>query len=231
MRRSDCRGGRHVFARNRQLQLVPYFEIFTSITPCRGTEASKWSENFPRSCWRHRSRTFRFPARPRSDQAAFTVVSSSPRLNSPTAFEPSSRSLAQTSTAPVFATRPACRPSGSWLTSRTSSLVSRFSVKSSNRVMSHPINSGEQSRHHRLICVYCSLGVSRLGRTLALQPTYPTTSISGSFQCPGPAYFSWPAWPNPIRDMLDQVSVISPVVRQQLPPTSAPHSQTLPIPY
>ena len=31
--------------------------------------------------------------------------------------------------------------------------------------------------------------------------------------------------------MLDQLSVMSPVVRQELPPSFSPHSQTLPMPY
>ena len=57
--------------------------------------------------------------------------------------------------------------------------------------MSQPISSGEASRHQRLMCVYCSLGVSPVGCRLP-QPTMPTTSMSGSFQWPGPAYFSWP---------------------------------------
>ena len=55
--------------------------------------------------------------------------------------------------------------------------------------------------------------------------------MSGSFQWPGPAYVSWPFWPKPMPDMLPQVSVMSPVVRQQLPPTSWPHFQTSPMPY
>ena len=55
--------------------------------------------------------------------------------------------------------------------------------------------------------------------------------MSGSFQWPGPAYFSWPSWLKPMPDMLVQVSLMSPVVRQQLPPTSVPHVQTSPMPY
>jgi len=39
------------------------------------------------------------------------------------------------------------------------------------------------------------------------------------------------AMSQPIPDMLPQESLMSPVVRQQFPPTSAPHSHTFPIPY
>ena len=55
--------------------------------------------------------------------------------------------------------------------------------------------------------------------------------MSGSFQWPGPAKGAFATWEKPMPDMLSQVSVMSPVVRQRLPPTSAPHSQTLPMPY
>jgi len=42
------------------------------------------------------------------------------------------------------------------------------------------------------------------------------------------AYFSWPSWLKPRPDMLPQLSLMSPVVRQQLPPTSAPTSRRRP---
>ena len=59
------------------------------------------------------------------------------------------------------------------------------------------------------------------------------TSISGSFQCPGPANRECPTCWKPIASMLSQLSLMSPVVRQELPAISgsAPHSQTLPQPY
>ncbi len=80
------------------------------------------------------------------------------------------------------------------------------------------------------MCVTCSFGVSFVGCGRP-QPTSPTTSMSGSFQWPGPANFSWPFWLKPMPDMLFQLSLMSPVVRQQLPPTSWPHVHTSPMPY
>ena len=53
------------------------------------------------------------------------------------------------------------------------------------------------------------------------QPTLPTTSMSGSFQWPGPAYARGRPARSRCRTCSPQVSVMSPVVRQQLPPTSA----------
>ena len=79
--------------------------------------------------------------------------------------------------------------------------------------------------------VYCSSGVSCVGCRVGPQPTQPTTSMSGSFQRPGPAYGAFSTCAKPISLMLFQVSVMSPVVRQRLPPTSSPHSQTSPMPY
>ena len=70
-----------------------------------------------------------------------------------------------------------------------------------------------------------------VGRTFGPQPTVPTTSMSGSFQALGPACGKSSAWPKPILLRLDQVSVMSPVVRHRSPPTASPHSQTLPMPY
>jgi hypothetical protein len=46
----------------------------------------------------------------------------------------------------------------------TSSFVNYPKVNSSICVMSQPINSGEASKHQRLMCVYCSLEVSFVGR-------------------------------------------------------------------
>ena len=38
------------------------------------------------------------------------------------------------------------------------------------------------SKHHKLMCVYCSSGVSLVGRNGPNQPTCPTTSMSGSLK-------------------------------------------------
>src|SRR5271170_476824 len=62
-------------------------------TPWRGTEMLKEFLNLPKSFCRHRSRTCNLPLSPRSDQLTVTWVSVSPRLNRPTAFEPSAKSL------------------------------------------------------------------------------------------------------------------------------------------
>ena len=42
------------------------------------------------------------------------------------------------------------------------------------------------------MCVYCSSGVRCVGCSFGPQPTWPTTSMSGSFQWPGPAYVPAP---------------------------------------
>ena len=42
------------------------------------------------------------------------------------------------------------------------------------------------------MCRICSFGVRWVGCGLP-KPTQPTSSMSGSFQWPGPAYFSWPS--------------------------------------
>src|ERR1035441_353635 len=69
----------------------------TNSTLWGGVGAAKRLSNSPRSFWCQRSRTFCFPVMPSSDQLTVTGRSSCPRLNKPTASEPSSRVLAQTS--------------------------------------------------------------------------------------------------------------------------------------
>src|ERR1039457_2214211 len=132
---------------------------------------------------------------------------------------------------PVFATGTACLPSVSWSTSITSSLVSTFSVNSSSLVMSPPKTTGAAIRLQRLIQVYCSLCVSEVGTCPCLPARYPMLILSGSFHPPGPAHFAIPAWPRPNFVTLPQPPPTSPAVRQKWPPTSRPHSQTLPSPY
>ena len=95
--------------------------------------------------------------------------------------------------------------------------------------MSQPISSGEVKEAPET-----DVGVEFVGREpgrmqFAPARRRPTTSMSGSFQCPGPAYFSCPAWAKPIPAMLCQVSVMSSVVRQELPPTWAPTPKRHPI--
>src|ERR1035438_855709 len=113
----------------------------------------------------------------------------------------------------------------------TSSLGKRLSVKSSNWLISQPINNGEDNKHHKLMCVYCSSGESLVLCRLGPQATLPNTSISGSLKWPGCAYAAGGSWLNPMPDKDPHESLISPVVRQLLPPIPAPHFQTSPIPY
>src|SRR4249919_349577 len=113
----------------------------------------------------------------------------------------------------------------------TSSLLSRFNVKSSSCPISHPMSRGAESNDQKLICVYCSSGVSLVLCNWGPHPTLPTISISGSLKWPGSVLGDDLDCKELISERLAQVSTISPVVRQLLPPTSAPHFQTSPIPY
>src|SRR5467141_721951 len=73
---------------------------------------------------------------------------------------------------------------------------------------SFPASKGAARIAHSAMCVRYS---SRF------MPPLPTSSMSGSFQCPGPANFSRPFCPNPIKVMRSYVSLMSPVVRHKLP--------------
>ena len=66
-----------------------------------------------------------------------------------------------------------------------------------------------------LMCVYCSSGVKFVGCGVP-QPTWPTTSMSGSFQWPGLENGTHLSWPNPFLLIESQLSRMSPVMRQQL---------------
>jgi len=94
-----------------------------------------------------------------------------------------------------------------------------------------PASSGAASIDQRVMCVTCSSGVRFVLWRLGPQPTLPTTSMSGSFQWPGPANFSCPFCRKPIFAILDQRSTMSPVVRHRLPPTPGPHFHTSARPY
>ena len=80
----------------------------------------------------------------------------SPRLKRPTAFEPSSRSRAQTSSGPCFQARRPGFPSGSWSTSITSSFVRSESVNGSRRVTSPLKMSGAATSDQSETWAYCS---------------------------------------------------------------------------
>src|ERR1051325_4233261 len=94
---------------------------------------------------------------------------------------------------------------------------------------SFPAIKGDASRHHKLKCARYSVVVI---------PPLPTSSMSGSFQCPGPACDSSPSWrsriwttPMPPQSRLQsQQSWMSPVVRQRLP-TSLAHSHGFAVPH
>lgn len=69
-------------------------EIYNNSAPCGGRITS-WEFSFtPRFFCRQRSRTFCGPVNFNSDHATLTVATVSPRLNKPTALEPSSSRLA-----------------------------------------------------------------------------------------------------------------------------------------
>src|SRR5579859_3360808 len=100
---------------------------------------------------------------------------------------------------------------------------------------SFPASSGAASRAQRLKCERYST---------SLIPPLPTSSMSGSFQCPGPAYDCNPTcWSRMESTPLEQQlpsghfscpphrSWISPVVLHKFPPTSLPHSQGLAVPH
>src|SRR3954469_25097916 len=86
-----------------------------------------------------------------------------------------------------------------------------------------PMSSGAAIIAQRLKCVRYSAAVI---------PPLPTSSMSGSFQCPGPAYCARPRLVCALPIMLDHLSEMSPVVRHRLPTGAAqvhglfwPHSQ------
>src|SRR6478672_3841886 len=98
-----------------------------------------------------------------------------------------------------------------------------------------PAIRGAAKIAHKLKCERYSVSVI---------PPLPTSSISGSFQCPGPAYDSKPTCSSTMLSMpLEQQppsghfclpshrSWMSPVVRHKLPPTSLPHNHGLAVPH
>ena len=112
------------------------------------------------------------------------------------------------------------------------SLLVRISLISGDMFFkSFPAINGAARIHHRLKCERYSVVV---------MPPLPTSSMSGSFQWPGPAYVSRPTCKSAICTKLrwpflqSQQSEMSPVVRQRLPTSVAqsqgllePHSQRL----
>src|SRR6185437_5905307 len=142
------------------------------------------------------------------------AVSSLSRI---TARSPLASTLLYTTSPPLAETTVPCRPSASWSTAITSVFFSVVRVALDAERMSLPISSGAAISAQRLKCARYSASVI---------PPLPTSSMSGSFQCPGPANWARSSLVCTREIMLDQLSLMSPVVRHRLP-TSAPHSQTL----
>ncbi len=70
--------------------------------------------------------------------------------------------------------------------------------------------------------------------SVSVMPPLPTSSMSGSFQCPGPAYRARGRFCLRIDSIEPQLSLMSPVVRHRCPMSEAhsqglfsPHSQML----
>src|SRR3954447_12814242 len=103
----------------------------------------------------------------------------------------------------------------------TSRLVSVASVAADAERRSVPMISGAAIIAHMLMCVRYSV---------AVMPPLPISSMSGSFQCPGPAYEESLLF-IPMIDLSDgQLSLMSPVVRQRCP-TSLPQVHGCDVPH
>jgi len=99
-------------------------------------------------------------------------------LNSATDTSPHASGLARTSGPAEEDTRVPCLPRGSWSTAITRVLVSVDNVAALAEAMLVPAISGAAISDRRLNPVCFSVADS---------DPLPTSSMSGSFQCPGPA--------------------------------------------
>src|ERR1700722_15032965 len=104
----------------------------------------------------------------------------------------------------------------------TSLLVKIAAVSGFIWERSLPASSGAASSAHRLMWRRFSSSVS-----LPL----PTSNMSGSFQCPGPAYLDRPAWEKPINVIRSQGGLVSQGGRHRFAPSDGPHSHTASQPY
>src|SRR5215471_14996268 len=100
--------------------------------------------------------------------------------------------------------------------------VARVSELALTRLL--PANSGAAISAQRL----------KWARPSVVDMPLPTSSMSGSFQCPGPAYESRPTFWWKIDSMEPNEELMSPVVRHRLPTLApqvhgalTPHSQRL----
>src|SRR6266436_1444835 len=162
-----------------------YGVTFTTIVSCEPTFAENLPINFPKSFPAQRCRTLadRCSGYPRSVHETATSVSAVPRLNKITARLPSFNCFTQISLSPSFLTRRPCMPSASWLTAIISLFVRIALISGVIDRKSFPAISGAASIAHKLKCERYSIVVI---------PPLPTSSMSGSFQCPGPAAPSSP---------------------------------------
>ncbi len=142
-----------------------------------------------------------------------------------TARPPSASGFDMTTRPLSLETTEPCLPSGSWSTAMTSALVRMSSVSCWAVRRSAPISRGAAISAQRLKWVRYSVPV---------MPPLPTSSMSGSLKAPGLAYAESPWLACAMEIMLCQVSLMSPVVRQELPTGGAqfhgpvePHSQML----
>src|SRR3569833_274282 len=147
-------------------------------TPCAGTLAELAPPVVEVAPVHTSVRVNDVPESPLCAAVVLTVVVALPRLSSPTATDPSARGLAKTSTLPSSRTRRPPAPRRSW------SLASRRGFRSTALMsadivrMSLPAISGAAIRAHNAKWARDSVSDN---------PGRPTTSMSGSFQWPGPA--------------------------------------------
>src|SRR5262249_2262734 len=145
-------------------------------------------------------------------------------LNSTTETSPFDSGLARTSRPPDELTRRPCLPAGSWSTAITAVLPRIDRVVALALTMLFPARSGAAICAHRL----------KWARSSVADIPLPTSSMSGSFQAPGPAYAASPTFWRKIDRTLPKFAWMSPVVRHRFPTPGAhvhgwlePHSQML----
>src|SRR6185312_4142418 len=135
-------------------------------------------------------------------------------LNSATETSPFASGLARTSRPPEEETSVPCLPSESWSTAMTREFVRVLIVAELAPAMFVPEIRGAAISDHRL---------NSLRSSVADMPL-PTSSMSGSFQPPGPALEARPTLVWKMLSMLPKLALMSPVVRQELP-TDGPQLQ------
>ena len=146
-------------------------------------------------------------------------------LNSATARSPLASCLVKTTSPPDEEMMTPCLPSESWSIAMTSRLLRMSKVCWLAFRRSVPMSSGAAISAHRLKWVTCSA---------LLRLPLPISSMSGSFQWPGPATLAWLEFALMIDSIRVQFGLMSPVVRHRLPTFGAqfhglflPHSQML----